>query len=318
MIIDGSIDKCRLNKYVSSNIGSDYQHYLTKYDNNFINYKIIDFCDSSKAKLFGNIVNSEISALGRLLPLEWDSTIFNFKVAKITDLYGTRFSEKLALIKEIIVFAKNDGYKLVTCRVDAGDIFSIHALEEVGFKWVDGMNIFLCDSDEKQFESSSGSQTDENIGVLKNKDFDSLKKIKELVLTFSKKGRLHNDPRISSNQVKDFYLSLFESLVKENRPLMLVSRKNEKIVGFALGTEDTVLQKYLTSSLGYLWMISVDETFTGRGVGQRLFQAFIKKFSNKMQLIEIGTQMNNYKALNLYARSGMKMISALVTMHLWL
>ena len=99
---------------------------------------------------------------------------------------------------------------------------------------------------------------------------------------------------------------------------MLVSRKNDKIVGFALGTEDTVLKKYINTSLGYLWLIAVDDAVAGQGIGQRLLQAFLKKISNRVQLIEVGTQMNNYKALNLYATRGLKMMSALVTMHLWI
>jgi ribosomal protein S18 acetylase RimI-like enzyme len=318
MIIDNSIDKYRLKKYVSSNIGSDYQYYLTHYDTNFINYKIKAFCDTPKSRLFANIVDSEITALGRLRHLEWDSTVFDFKVAKITDLYGTGFSEKLALINAIKNYAQDDDYKLVVCRVAARDISSIHALEEVGFKWVDGMNIFVCDSNKTKVRSPSTCQADEIISELKRDELDASVKINELVLTFSKNGRLHNDPRISDNLVNDFYLNLFDSLVKKDKPLMLACRKNDKIVGFAIGTEDTVLKKYINTSMGYLWLIAVDEAVTGQGVGHRLLQAFIKKFSNRMGLIEVGTQMNNYKALNLYASSNLKMMASLVTMHLWL
>ena len=318
MIIDSSIVQSKIENFISSNLGSDYQYYLTNYDKNFIKYKINDICHTSEGKLFGIVINSEISALGRLLQLQWDSSFFNFKVAKITDLYGTQFSEKFALLKEIKTFAKNEDYKLIVCRVDASDISSVHALEQLGFKWVDGMNIFLCDRNKKHFEFSPTTCGDENISVVTNGNHDFSNKIQELVLSFAKKGRLNNDPRILPSQVERFYLSLFDSLVKKDGSLMLVSKKNNKIVGFALGVEDTGLQKYLTNSLGYLWMISVDKTLAGQGVGRRLFKKFINTFSNNMELIEIGTQMNNYEALNLYSRGGMKMISAVVTMHLWL
>ena len=163
MVIDDSIDKYGLKKYISSNIGSDYQYYLTHYDANFIKYKINALCDTPKVRLFANIVDSEITAVGGLLHLEWDSTVFNFKVARISDLYGSGFNEKLTLINAIKDYAQNDGYKLVVCRADARDISSIHALEESGFKWVDGMNIFLCDSKKIKFGLSTASQTDEVI-----------------------------------------------------------------------------------------------------------------------------------------------------------
>ena len=299
MIIDSSDHQSKIEKYISANIGSDYQYYLAKYDKNFIKYKISDICYSPESKLFGIIKNSKISVLGKFLPLKWDTSFFNFKVGKISDIYGSKFNEKLTLLKEIKSFAKINGYKLIICRVDASDISSIHALEEIGFKWVDGMNILLNEYNKTPLEYHADQQKDVNISVVSKDEVVSSEKIKELVISFAKNGRLNNDPKFSSDQVRKFYISLFESLVKKDNTLMIITKKNENIIGFALGMKDTLLGKFLKTSIGYLWMISIDENASNKGIGRRLFQEFINEFSNNIQLIEVGTQMNNYAALNL-------------------
>jgi hypothetical protein len=47
-------------------------------------------------------------------------------------------------------------------------------------------------------------------------------------------------------------------------------------------------------------------------------RAFLTEMHRRVRLVEVGTQINNYPALNLYYGAGLKCVSALVTLHLWL
>ena len=88
----------RISKYIASRHGSDYQEYLLDYDDKFANYRVNAFCDSATGTAFGLIADTEVSALAKLVHLEWDTQSFGFKVAKLNNLFGDQAESKATII----------------------------------------------------------------------------------------------------------------------------------------------------------------------------------------------------------------------------
>ena len=70
----------RIAEHVASHAGSDYQEYLLDYDDQFVNYRISSFCHSAGGITFGLVTGTEVSALAKLVHLEWDTECFGFKI----------------------------------------------------------------------------------------------------------------------------------------------------------------------------------------------------------------------------------------------
>ena len=310
----------RIAEHVASHAGSDYQEYLLDYDDQFVNYRVNSFCHSTDGIIFGLVTDAEVSALAKLVHLDWDTHCFGFEVAKIANFFGNQTESKATLLEEVKAYARAEGVKLLTCRVAYDDFSSLHALEEVGFRIVDAMNIFLWDSQWSTPGGQRNSVTPDGVMVspLEKGDWNTHQAVREIAMSAFRHSRLDNDPRFSIVQVRTFYERLLNSFLEKQESLILVARIDDTAAGFILGAEDIELSEHLAYSLGYLWLVAVDEAFAGRGVGQTLFDVFMQRFSRQVRFIEVGTQINNYPALNLYARNGLKLVSSLVTMHLWL
>ena len=318
-VVDPEKD-ARIAEYVASHAGSDYQEYLLGCDDRFANYSVNRFCHSTDGIIFGLVTDTDVSALAKLVNLEWDTRCFGFKVAKLANLFGNQAESKATLLEEVKAYARAEGVKLLTCRVAYDDFSSLHALEEVGFRIVDAMNIFLWDSQGSTSKDQRSNVTPDGVMVspLKKSDRSTCQALREIAMSTFRHSRLNNDPRFSIAQVRTFYERLLNSFLEKQESLILVARIDDNPAGFVLGAKDVELSEHLAHSLGYLWLVAVDESSAGRGVGQALFEVFLQCFSRQVRFIEVGTQINNYSALNLYARNDLKFVSSLVTLHLWL
>ena len=89
-----------------------------------------------------------------------------------------------------------------------------------------------------------------------------------------------------------------------------VAEINGKLCGFIIGQTDV-----LNPKLCYLSLIAVSEDYSGKSIGKELFKAFIQDFGRHHELIEIGTQINNFSANKLYSKYNFKLVDNVITMH---
>jgi ribosomal protein S18 acetylase RimI-like enzyme len=316
-IVDPARD-ARIADYVAAHLESDYQKYLLDGEPGFVRFKVDGFCDASSGTLFGVAEDTGILALAKLVHLDWDTDCLGFKVAKLADLMGSQAEARATLLHEVITHARSEGVRLLTCRVAYDAFSSIHALGGAGFKLVDALNIFVWDRQSGRLPGQAGDASPIKIEAQRASDAVMREALTGIAMTAFQHSRLYNDPAFSAAQVETFYGRLVDSLLDDDEALNLVAWVDRQPAGFVLGNTDAALSAYLAHPLGYLWLIAVDPAFAGQGVGQALLERFLRAFSRRVHYIEVGTQMDNYRALNLYARNGLRLVSSLVTMHLWL
>ena len=99
---------------------------------------------------------------------------------------------------------------------------------------------------------------------------------------------------------------------------VLVATLGGRPVGFFLLEEDPVAPETLGFGVGTLSLIAVDAAARRRGVGAALSRAALFRLRERGQrYAEVGTQLANLPASNLYLRAGFRLVGAQVTLR-WL
>lgn len=221
----------------------------------------------------------------------WDSEILERKTAKILSFEPKNKARGLA--KELTKSLEREKVKYAIFRVNASNFSTIHALEDSGFRLVDGYLKLECEIKEESFSSK--------IREAKREDLNKLQAISSS--SFSK-TRFYNDPLIKKSQADKIYSEWIKnSILKKTADLVLVWVEESAIFGF------TSIKKN-----GNIVLIAVSREKQGRGIGKLLVNAALKKFSEwgiKSSTIE--TQMTNISALRVYQSCGYKIVDSFLT-----
>jgi len=220
----------------------------------------------------------------------FDSKIFGFKVAKITQI------ESQDYIADLINELSKNKIKYAKYRVASNSFSIIRELQNHGFVLVDG----LISLTTNPFELKIGSPASE-IREATKKDLTSLKKITSGLYLLS---RIYNDPLISRDKADEFFVKWVENSISgEAADLVLVWEDKGEILGYV------TLQKK-----GQIPLIGVSKEARGRGIAKKLIEAVLYKFKEWMvKEVIIETQMSNIPALRVDQDCGFKVVNSYLT-----
>ena len=132
-----------LEPLVSDYLYNDYRHYRTI--SKEVQIRIL-FSEIERAAEQGQLlalrVGDQVAGVATLSHLPWDSNIFGLPMAKIGHLIaasaqGTRAQILDRLLEELIEFARTQGIRHLSTRVDCADIEAIQCLEHQGFRMME-------------------------------------------------------------------------------------------------------------------------------------------------------------------------------------
>ncbi len=220
----------------------------------------------------------------------FDSKIFGFKVAKITQI------ESQDYIADLINELSKNKIKYATYRVASNSFSIIRELQNHGFVLVDG----LISLTTNPFELKIGSPASE-IREATKKDLTSLRKTTSGLYLLS---RIYNDPLISRDKADEFFVKWVENSISgEAADLVLVWEDKGEILGYV------TLQKK-----GQIPLIGVSKEARGRGIAKKLIEAVLYKFKEWMvKEVIIETQMSNIPALRVDQDCGFKVVNSYLT-----
>jgi ribosomal protein S18 acetylase RimI-like enzyme len=307
----------RLNNWLATTESSDYQEALEPWGVDIPALRIARLLGGTNGEIRVLEKNGELEAILRTQKMDWDEAVLGMPVIRVDGMAGGGIEERRQLLSRAVVTLR-PGRGLLTARVRGDDYSSMHALEGAGFRVADSMNIFL-----KDFGKSDVQQkmTKPKVGeiVEYNPDDEAMRAaLSRLGADSFRHSRIYNDPRMPRERADHFYKTLTERFLDNRGSTVFVAKVDDKPVGFVIGKEDEKLGQAGGLQLGYLWLIMVDEKFSGQGLGVALYQAFEQKMRERVQLLEVGTQTHNYSALNIYTRAGLKLVSSIVTFHAWI
>jgi ribosomal protein S18 acetylase RimI-like enzyme len=125
-------------------------------------------------------------------------------------------------------------------------------------------------------------------------------------------SRFFNDNRLPKDKAKNIYVHWAESAFEKNNQYFILAEDNSKLSGFLLFMID---KNNLVSTIE---LIAVDSIYRGQNIGKTLInnmEYFVCK--KGINLIKVGTQVNNISAIKFYAKNGFKYAGSNAIYHYW-
>ncbi len=315
--LSAPVSDFRLSNWLATTESSDYQEALAPWGVDVAALRIARLLGGAQGEVGVMEKDGELEAILRTQNLDWDEAVLGMPVIRVGGMAGGDIEERRQLLSRVVVTLR-PGRGLLTARVRGDDYTSMHALEGAGFRVADSMNIFLKDLNKRD---SSSDIIEPSVGEIVEYDRDDERTRAELARLGAESfrhSRIYNDPRMPRERADYFYKALTERFLDDQGSTVFVAKVDDKPVGFVIGKEDEGLSEAGGLQLGYLWLITVDEQYSGHSLGVALYQAFEHKMRDRVRLLEVGTQTHNYSALNIYTRAGLKLVSSIVTFHAWI
>lgn len=231
--------------------------------------------------------------------LRWDTEYFGYKSAKV--ILKSRLTPK----------DKNDLLDIMKLY----DFVTIQNEENLPYNnnWIgEETSAFLVDincqflKEDVDFNIKDSEFTIISDNFFKNED---IIRIAKSSFVFS---RFYNDPYLNSDKTKTLYTNWVENSFEKTGKYFVRYMNSDQILGFLLFTLDKAL------STATIELLAVDSAFKGRQVGKTLIgqlEAFLKKES--INLIKVGTQLNNIDAMNFYKSCGYDYSKCNSIYHFW-
>lgn len=123
-------------------------------------------------------------------------------------------------------------------------------------------------------------------------------------------SRFFNDPKLDFEKKKAIYSEWVTSSFNQENKYFVISKENANIRGFILFS--------LSDGRCTIELISVEKRYQGQRIGKSMISALESFVIDKgIDIIKVGTQMNNYSALNFYISMQFKFVSCGSIHHLW-
>ncbi len=246
--------------------------------------------------------------------LPWLSEHFGFRMYAVVHLLaeGEDPLIQARLLRYVMEESRNVDF--LDCRIAANDVFSAHALEICGFRYV-GAEIYLGQI--LKIQDQPGLETDFKIRpFLRRRDQDQ-------VLEIAKDIHIHNrfnyDPFIDPEDAKSIYKRLVANCFEDDRFSILVAQSKGKIEGFIISKFNQPLSEELGFLCASLDFIGVRQKNRNRGLGQALNQWAQYHLAQKgVVFVGVRTMASNYPALTVCNKTGFRLTSSSLHFHKWI
>ena len=157
-------------------------------------------------------------------------------------------------------------------------------------------------------EQNHDVDKDENIEIKNNLGKnDDIISIAENSFLYS---RFYNDKKLNQDKAAKIYRQWVTSAFNRESKFFLYYKLQERIIGFVLFS--------LNDSEATIELIAVDKLSSGKGIGNKMIRHLKKHlFNNDIEVLNVGTQVNNINAINFYIASGFKYSHCASVYHHW-
>lgn len=237
----------------------------------------------------------------------WDMEHFGYPVGHLSiwDLGcpdGAR-SEIERLVATGVAEARELGWRLLFCRLDAEAWPSIHALEGAGFRLMDQLVTFQAPTTHMGLLEPPCS-----VRPLRLDDSGELSEVETLGTGAFANSRFYNDPGFNRERVDDLFRRWTTSVV--HRGSVFVAEIDGRIAGYVACS--------VSADAVVIELIAVAQWARGQGIGKALIRWVQSAFHPNQSRVVVGTQLANRGAVALYSGCGMKLTRAQLTFHLWI
>lgn len=256
--------------------------------------------------------------------LEWDSRIFNKRMAVISDfVLKTGITDQASIADHLLKIAiekgKQEGFEFLLSKVYTDDINSIHALEKAGFILVDTLLDYEVDFRKVDFKELPVPPVREEITIRFAREEDGEELAALARASFANHfGRYHSDPRIPHEKATQTYVEWMNSSLHGFADYFVLAEIGGRIAGLSIWKKTSDLEKNLPIRLGHYSIGAIHPDFFGRKLFSILTYEGMRLLQPDVDIIEGPTHINNYAVQRGYARLGWQIGDARHSFHKWL
>lgn len=242
---------------------------------------------------------------------KWDTNFFGKKVAAIEMLcaggdYFESLAEKEKLLNKFGEWRKKNEVKVATARYSDLDLSSIHSLEKNGFTFMENLVTFTIPKNPDLKPANSVRQA-------RASDEERVAEISRNAFSYD---RFHSDAHIDKKLADELYAQWARNSIKKIAAQeVFVHEKSSKIDGFITCKITEV--KPLKVSEGVIELFAVDQKVKGSGAAEELLKSALAWFSSNCDVIHVGTQSKNVRAMRFYEKNGFRAVCSQTTLHAW-
>jgi GNAT superfamily N-acetyltransferase len=292
--------------------------------NKFWQVKIFENLKKSPVYLIKEMSGNSMQGFILINKLDWDSKIFNLKMAAINEfVLNPQCSKKEwiadQLLEKAVIKAKEEGYQFLLCKTYTDDTVSIHALEKAGFLLVDTLLDYYVDFRKVIFNKISFPEVADEIIIrfAKEEDGEELAVLARAAFA-NHFGRYHSDPRIQKELATQTYVEWMNSSLHGYADYFVLAEINHRIAGLSIWKKTSELEKNLPIRLGHYSIGAIHPDFYGKKLFSVLTYEGMKLLQPEIDLIEGPTHINNYAVQRGYNRLGWQIGDARHSFHKWL
>lgn len=256
--------------------------------------------------------NGTLKGLIALQRLPWMSRHFGMRMYAIRHLLVRSDSplEHTRLVR--FVMEELPEVDFLDCRVAVDDIYSAHALELCGFRYV-GTEVFMGRTLEPEDQSwpSPGMSIDPCHAHERDE-----------VLDIVEETHIHNrfvyDPLIPRDIATSLYRRLVDNCFDAEQFHVMVARSDNRVDGFITSKINETFSNIVGVRAGSLDFIGVRQQSRSRGLGVALNRAALFHMARAgVRFVSVRTLASNYPALQILYRSGFTVTSSSLHFHKW-
>ena len=260
--------------------------------------------------------NNKICGLAVVVLLPWDTQHFKAKMAKIDYFIAPGDHRQTLILKArmlsfMIKLCKARGLVYLSCRLDAGDICGIHALEKNGFLLMDTIVTYVFNRHKHCLPDIRGIH---KTRPFKENDLPELMRIAQKAFS---RDRFHLDTRIPFKKSDGLFRKwIKDSSARTDLNKIFVVQKNSRIAGFLTFELNPGLEQITGYKIAGHGLSAVSAEAKGAYVS--LVKAAVQEVALNYDCLEFDTQLNNYEVIRVWQKFGFDQVRTKHTFHRWL
>jgi dTDP-4-amino-4,6-dideoxy-D-galactose acyltransferase len=259
---------------------------------------------------FTTIIRSSQEVLGCVCwrHLAWDSSQLGMPAARLDLLvsaggFEEAIERKSAMLATVVEECRAHGVRYLTARVDASDLSTIRALERERFELLDGLLTFSLKLREAVYRAVN---KDLEIRLYRPPDLDEVLAIARAAYTCD---RFHVDRALAPGVANRLYDAWIRSSCSgQSADAVMVATRQGKVLAYVTCRVGRDSDAGAGASIGTIGLVATAEEARGSGIGSATLEGAFGWFRPQgVEVVEVGTQMQNVGACRLYEQAGFRM-----------